>query len=250
MDHWVEFPPEPSELTLAWRAPESVEDRKRWAVGMLNSRGAHATFRYLEGEEFRAANSGRDMSTLTALGYRGYPTFELRRNNGAVFSEGALQAFLRRLPPPNRPDFPKYLELFHYRGQTLPPMSLLALTSARLPSDGFSLIDRLDPASTACDLVVEIVGFRHRIPQPEVLKDGLELSLVPDPTNEHDPDAVKIEAEGQTIGYVNRLQARSVAIWLSTRTVRCWLVRRNGRPDSPVAFAFLRMRLHQDLLAA
>lgn len=250
MEHWIEIPPNPSELTLAWRAPESEEDRKRWAVGVLSNRGNRPTFRYLEGEEFSRVNLGRTRSELTALGYHGYPTFEPSKSEDGLFVDGVMEAFLRRLPPPHRSDFSKYLEFYRYRGDALAPMSLLALTSARLPGDGFSLIDRLDPSTEACDLVLEVTGFRHRRPHPSLLHEGMPLSLVAEPENPHDADAVRVDASGTTIGYVNRLQARTVSAWLQTRVMSCWLVRRNGRPDSPVAFAFLRMRRSDNILAA
>ena len=250
MEHWVERPSDPLDLTLSWRAPESVPDRLRWAVGVLSVRGPQPTFRYLQGEEFCQANLGRDEAQLEAYGYRGYPTFSWRPGEGQEFVSGVLDAFLRRLPPTVRPDFSKYLELFRYRGTPLSPMKLLALTAAKLPSDGFSLVDRLDPMSTACDLVLEIVGFRHRVQKPQRLRNGIELRLVAEPDHQIDPSAVKVQVEDRTIGYINRLQASSVSTWMRTRSVSCWLLRMNGRPDSPVAYAFLRMRDNKSALAA
>jgi hypothetical protein len=250
MDQWVEVPPDPSELTLSWRAPEQVESRTRWAVGVLSVRGARPTFRYLEGDEFRDANLGRSESQLAALGYRGYPAFESRRSKDRIFTEGVLEAFLRRLPPTSRSDFPAYLELFRYRGDNLAPMTLLALTSARLPSDGFALIDRLDPGSTACDTVLEVAGYRHQSLEARELPDGVELEFFPEPDNQFDPDAVMIRAGETKIGYVDRLQVRSIRTWLATRAVSCRLLRKNGRAHSPAVYALLRMRLREELLAA
>ena len=250
MELWVEIPPNPSELILAWRAPESEKDRKRWAVGVLSNRDGGATFRYFVGEEFKRLNFGRTQSQLAVLGYRGYPAFELRHGANRTFTEGVMEAFLRRVPPSHRSDFSRYLEFYRYRGEALPPMSLLGLTSARLPSDGFSLIDRLNPASEACDLVIEIAGFRHHVPQFGILSDGMPLTLCAEPTNPYDVDAVRIDAVGTTIGYVNWLQAASISTWLQTRVLSAWLCRRNGRPESPVAYAFLRMRRDQQALAA
>ncbi|TWS99694.1 HIRAN domain-containing protein [Reyranella sp. CPCC 100927] len=247
MEHWVEYPPNPSELTLAWRAPDGVLDRMRWAVGVLSNVGPTATFRYLRNGEFKAENRGKNLAQLTASGFRGYPTFDAGRSKDGIFAEGVLEAFLRRMPPAARPDFPKYLELYRYRGIPLAPMSLLALTTAKLPSDGFSLVDRLDPQSVACDTVLEIAGFRYRETETAFLRDGVELQLIPEPTNPYDSSAVKMEASGVTIGYVNRLQTRSVAMWLKTRVVSCWLLRRSGRGHSPLAFAFMRMRSNENL---
>jgi hypothetical protein len=35
LDHCIDHPSDPSELFLAWRAPDAVDDRTRWAVGLL-----------------------------------------------------------------------------------------------------------------------------------------------------------------------------------------------------------------------
>ena len=102
----------------------------------------------------------------------------------------------------------------------------------------------------ACDTVIEIAGFRHRAADPALLRDGVELRLVPEPTNPHDPAAIRVEAADTTVGYVNRLQTSSMAAWLKDRDVSCWLSRRGGRAEAPVAFALLRMRCREKALAA
>lgn len=250
MDVWVEAPPTPLELTLSWRAPEEVEDRTRWAIGLLSARTPTPTFRYFEGEEFRKLNLSRDHAQLEKLGYRGYPAFGSTRHRGPEFSEDVMAAFLRRLPPPTRSDFPSYLELFRYRGAPLPAMTLLALTAARLPSDGFALIDRLDPNAAACDIVVEIAGYRHQPSDKAAVIEGTKLELVPEPDNPADPNAVRLMTNGIKVGYVNRLQAETVLTWLATRSLACWLIRKNGRAHSPTAYALLRMRPREKSLAA
>jgi hypothetical protein len=129
-------------------------------------------------------------------------------------------------------------------------MSLLAMTEAKLPSDGFSLIDRLDPVAVACDVVFEVAGFRHYATKQLGLLRGTKLALVPEPTNQFDPMAIRIDANGTAIGYVNRLQAPAISSWLASRAVACWLLRVNGTEERPKAYAFVRMRLSQQALAA
>ena len=251
MEHWIEFPSEPTELTLAWQAPETIADRMRWAVGQLSYQGENSTFSYFSDEEFRTLNAGREKSLLRSLGYAGYPAFDLRKNGPSVFTLGVMEAFIRRLPPRSRSDFRSYLAHFRYRGQAdLSPMTLLGLTEAKLPSDGFSLINRLDPMASACDLVFEVAGHRHYASTHAALSEGMALDLVSEPSNPHDPNAIRVEAEGQLIGYTNRLQSPSICSWLSHRNVSCWLMRLNGKPESPKAFVFLRMRQRSDALAA
>ncbi len=253
MDHWIEFPSEPNELLLVWQAPSSVPDRLRWAVGRLRREGDDAVFSYLCGEEFVAFNAGRSPDELTEVGFSGYPAFDRnakRRPEGDAWVL-ALGTFLRRLPPATRSDFSSYLAHFRIRARPkLPPFALLAATGARLPSDGFSLVDPLDPSARCVDLVFEIAGFRHYHPDGVTPKIGDPLELEPDPTNLRDASAIRVKASGMVVGYVNRLQAKTIRMWLDTRNVECRVVRVNGSVASPRAYAFLRVRATKSAIAA
>ena len=148
MECWIEHPQEPKELLLVWQAPVDVPDRLRWAVGRLHCHADSSSFAYLDGKEFQALNLGRLEGQLRACGFTGYPAFDRKRRPEAGVWNDALQTFLRRVPPRRRPDFGAYLEHHLVRADTpLSPMALLAVTEARLPSDGFSMIDPLDPPS-------------------------------------------------------------------------------------------------------
>ncbi|CAN5277277.1 hypothetical protein BH10PSE3_BH10PSE3_20830 [soil metagenome] len=240
MEHWIEHVDEPKRLILAWQAPDDQKDRVRWAVGELAKTASGVEFRYFSGDEFSDLNAGRSEADLRANGYFGYPAFDTSKTS---FLDGVMDAFMRRLPPRSRPDFPRYLA--HFR--VLPvsdfsDLTLLGLTEARLPGDGFSLIDPLDAQELRRDLVFEIAGHRHNVACRERLVEGGELKLVPDPTKPHDPHAIRLEADGELIGHVNRLQAPVVGQWLKTRAVSAWLLRLNGTSEKPRAFAFLRVQ--------
>jgi hypothetical protein len=73
---------------------------------------------------------------------------------------------------------------------------------------------------------------------------------IADPGNAHDPHAVRVEAAGELIGHINRLQAETVGQWLQFRQVSAWLIRLNGKPDHPRAFAFVSVRAHSRSIAA
>lgn len=251
MDHWIDHPSDPSELILAWRAPDAVDDRTRWAVGLLRRTDNGACFRYFDDKEFAKLNGARDRSILRSYGYAGYPAFDIAKQPIDGFTENVLAAFARRLPPPSRPDFKLILEHYRVRSDTvLSTMGLLALTEAKLPSDGFSLIDRLDPDASCLEVVFEIAGHRHNADCRDRLAVGQSLDLVTDPTNEHDVHAVRVEAAGELIGHINRLQAEAVGNWLQSREVSAWLVRLNGKPDHPRAYAFVSVRPRSRSIAA
>lgn len=250
MEHWIRHPSTPKQLILAWQAPSTLRDRVRWAVGRVQATADGAAFDYFDREEFLELNLGRTPETLHAAGYAGYPAFDLRKRPAGGWRDHVLEAFLRRLPPTQRADFADYLAYFRVLPTTpLSPLSLLSITEARLPSDGFSLIDPLDPAASRVDVVGEIAGFRHCDGGGQV-SVGEPLELAPEPTNTYDPNAVEVRARGQRIGYLNRLQAPTVLSWLRDRSVRCWVARLNGRPDAPRAFAYLEVQPTRRSIAA
>jgi hypothetical protein len=242
---------EPVRLILAWQAPDPEKDRLRWAVGELSSTTGVATFSYYDGDEFARLNSGRSQDELWAAGFRGYPAFDVRNTLSGVFSDGVLEAFLRRVPSRSRTDFPRYLEHLRVRSPAgLGPFALLAVAEAKLPSDGFSLVDPLDPAADRRDVVFEVAGHGHYRDSRAGLSEEQAVRLARDPTNAHDAYAVRVEADGRLIGFVNRLQAPAVGRWLDARAVSASLLRLSGTPERLRAFVFLRVRPLQGLRAA
>ena len=245
---WIEHPVEPRELVLAWQAPDGVDDRRRWAVGALSKVGAEVTFRYFSASEFQDKNAGRTVELLKDHGFAGYPAF--RFEPGKVYSQSILETFERRLPPPSRSDFPSYLEYFSIRpGKPISLFTLLGLTEARLPGDGFSLVDPLEPDTGAGEVTFEIAGYRHEAADvvPEI---GASLTLVADPTNVWDSCAIAVYLGDVRLGFVNRIQAPALGGWLEDRRLECRLLRFNGRRGAPRAYAILRIDPEGRQLAA
>jgi hypothetical protein len=250
VERWIEHFCEPRRLILSWRAPEDAKpDRHRWAIGELTRDGGQSMFRYFDDREFSDANVGRTISALIAAGFLGYPAFTYAP--GQVFTDEVLEAFQRRLPPRSRADFPRYLEHFRIRGDSsVSTFALLGLTEAKLPSDGFALVDPLDPEASDCEVVLEVAGHRHYRDAVGALKVGQAVELVADPGNSHDANAVRLEVGGQMIGHVSRFQAPTIGVWLKSRRLEAWLLRLNGSTASPRAFVFLQMRSGIERVAA
>jgi HIRAN domain len=249
MENWIENAPEPRKLFLAWQAPDRFGDRFRWAVGTVTPHGRDHTFRYLmSGAEFERLNQNRRFEELESLGYRGYPASER-----VVHDDNILSIFMRRLPPRNRSDFRQYMKQFRLSSNVhLSDFDLLAHTEAKLPSDGFSMVDPLDPEIDSCDLMLEVAGFRYYLDKSRSasLTVGQSIALTSEPNNPHDPNAVQFLADGHRIGYVNRLQASTFLHWLGARKVSGILERLNGREEKPRAFVFVRVRPLQAKAAA
>lgn len=243
MTNLIELAAQPRKLLLAWQAPDSRDsDRFRWVVAILEASGDDCTLRYLrDGAEFRAVNRDRAFADLLALGYAGYPAFSPTR---AVHTKGVMHAFMRRLPPRSRSDFEEYALQFRLSPKLeLSDFALLGQTEAKLPSDGFSLVDPLDPEASHCDLMLEIAGYRYHAPEGNAGIDiGMPVELQPEPENAHDPSAVRVVHAERKLGYINRLQAPTFRRWLETRRVTGVIERLNGQAGRPRAFIFVRVR--------
>ena len=240
MQNWIEHVLEPERLLLAWQAPDPAGIRKRFAVGELVREGDDCILRYFTNEETAAAE---------ALGYAGYPAF---RYGVKEHRQGVLPVFLRRLPPRNRPDLAEYKSLFRLRKDAvLSDFALLAYTEAKLPSDGFSLVNTLEGLTPPCELFLELAGYRYYVDglkaPPRI---GAALTIEPEPQNERDRQAIVVRLNGQTIGYINRLQTSRIHGWLQTADVSAVLERLNGHSDKPRAFIFLKVSPRQAKAAA
>lgn len=231
---------EPSRLVLAWQAPDQFNDRFRWAVGALTLNNGDYQFRYFDDVEFEKLNSGRAFRELKGLGYRGYPVFPPGPN---IFKLNVLLPFLRRLPPRSRVDFGAYLKSFMIAPDAvISDFALLGLTEAKLPSDGFSLVDELLNLDGERELFIELAGHRHHLDKIEgVLVVGEPIELQAEPSNPHDSGAVVALYKSQCIGYINRLQAPSFLSWIAKGRVTATLQKLNGSQERPRAFIFVKV---------
>ena len=69
---------------------------------------------------------------------------------------------------------------------------MLGYTEAKLPNDGFSLVNPLECQGDHFDLMIEIAGFRYYLDEHPPVQVGEVVSFKPEPTNEHDPNAVMV----------------------------------------------------------
>jgi hypothetical protein len=249
---WIERITEPKKLFLAWQAPDHMGERYRWAVGTLEPRDSagRLELRYFRaGPEFERFNPKHTYEQLMTLGYAGYPGFSLKKN---THERGVSEAFMRRLPPRRRPDFSEYMRQFRLTpGLNLSDLSLLGRTEAKLPGDGFSVVDPLDPNDKCCDLLLEVAGYRYYFDKLDVepnVDDPVEVSAETD--NAYDSYAVQFLVRGRKIGNVNRLQAPTLLRWLAECRVSGVIERLNGKVDRPRAFVFVAVRPFMTKVAA
>lgn len=250
MTHWIEATCEPTQLILAWQpAALDAETRHRWAVGLLTSSGQDVELRYFEtGKEFEQFNGGKTFDELIRLGYLGYPALSM---DVRCHREGVKHALMRRLPPRQRSDFAAYAAQFRLRDtDRLSDFALLGRTEAKVPSDGFSVVDPLDASVEYCDLLVEVAGYRHYRSVTRPLSVGDEVRLIAEPDNKFDPLAVATLLDETKIGNINRLQAPAFLGWLEHQSVHAVVERINGTEERPRVYLFVQIRPKDQRVAA
>jgi len=238
--NWIHDAAVPRRLILAWQAPDQFGERHRWAVGEIVNNDGEITFRYFgPGSEFEALNPGRSYEALLALGFRGYPAFRGDR----VHRDNVLAAFMRRLPPRSRADFSKYKQHFRIHPTDQPSdFALLGLTEAKLPSDGFSIVNTLEDETGPSELFLEVAGHRYYAAQLSFdLQPGQTVEFIPEPDNPKDPNAVKVCVHGEPVGYINRLQASRFLEWIAEGRLAGSIERLNGSSERPRVFLFVRL---------
>lgn len=249
MQEFIEHFSRSRRLVLAWEPPIHVRSRTRWAVGDLSATEEGFQFRYYSDAEFRSQNRDRSLAELKSAGYVGYPAFGLP-DETKLFTRNVIEAFARRVPTSSRSDFGAYLSYFGISPDIrISPFQLLGATEARLPSDGFTLVDPFDVAQDSCDAVIEVVGHRH-YPVEGILSPGDPLSFVAEPSNEFDKHAVQIWSQSACIGYVNRIQAPVVSSWIESRALSGTVARLNGNREKPRAYAMMHVRPLRHTIAA
>lgn len=228
---------EPTRLLLTWQGLESAtskEARSRYVVGELTptNGGSGAKFRYLRGTP--------DFETAQKFGFQGHPAFRLAGNE--LVLEDVLPTFMRRLPPRKREDFPAYLQRHMLPSPfLLSDFALLGYTGARLPSDGFALSPEFDCSELPCELVTELAGTRHHASFADVedVKVGDVATLVLEPENMSDHEAIRVEIGGKKMGYINRVIKSNVHGWLNCAHVSAVVCKKNGTPERPLIYITL-----------
>lgn len=237
--HQIRHLSEPKRLLLAWQSSRKGSSRRRWDVGELLRSSvapdASVTFRYFDENVLAPAKEE---------GFQGHPAFGLRPGER---SNDVLDTFMRRLPPRSRSDFSRYLETLRIDPNAeFTDFALLGASEAKLPSDGFSIIDPLDDLRGSRQMIIEAAGYRH-LPDRPAASAGDKAAFVSDPENPADPQAIAIEIGGKKVGWVNRLQTKAFREWVGSNRVRAEVDRVNGTPDAPRLYLYVEVSENQTL---
>lgn len=228
----IEHIREPHRLLLIWQAAEGK--RSRHAVAeLVRPENGPVRLRYLtDTPDYRAASNE---------GFFNFPAF---RKPTQTYDLGVVETFMRRLPPRTRGDYAQYLEKFRLRPETgISDFALLAYTGAKLPSDGFSILDPLEDVRAPCEILLEVAGFRHVANiAPTEVSEGQSVQFVAEPDNTTDAQAVAIYLGKAKIGYVPCQQAPAVKHLAKAGAIEAVVERVNGQPERPVIHLFTRLR--------
>lgn len=232
MNRFIEHFVEPHRLLLYWQAQDSAT-RSRYYVGQLTRQNGKVALKY--------DSQGTEFAEASALGFQGYPAFDLRQT---VHDHQVLEAFMRRLPPRSRQDFGRYLELRGIpRGVQIDDFTLLGYTGAKLPNDGFELVHPFDDAPNQFEFLLEVAGFRHKSQiSVEQLSDGDSVQYIAEPDNKWDSKAVRLEVGGNTLGYVPRGHLSMLhRMWENGAQVEGEVFRVNGTARRPLVYVLTRI---------
>jgi len=191
-------------------------------VGVLEQDEQHA-YRFYYIERARTVDGFRP--------FLGFPTLDRTYTSPTLFP-----LFAQRVMHPRRPDYQDYLDTLALSGEPS-PMEVLARSRGQRVGDTIQLFPEPSIAadgSTSCLFLVH--GVRH-IPGADEriarLQPGDELRLVDDPTNEANPRAVLVAADGTgRLGWVPDLLLGYVHTVQEHGPVDVRVVRANG-PDAP-----------------
>jgi len=224
---------------LVWRKPHTDDGEHQYVVGELRQRPHGLGFRYLKDALLAPA---------IAAGFEGYVGLPLCSTELDVLASKIL---IRRLPPLGRSDFPELLLRFGLLAdQAYPDLSLLAYTGAKLSSDRFSICETFDGFEGSFSYVFDVAGSRHDVDYND-LGLGEAVFFEPEPTNEVEPNAIRLaRADGETVGYVNRLQAETVRSWLENGSVIGTVFRVNGGLQYPRLFVRADIETNTGAVAA
>ena len=236
---YIEHLIEPDRLLLSWQALDS-KNRSRYVVGELVRKDGKVVLNYF--------NNSEDFKKACQHGFSGHPAFRIK-DEGQVYDNKVLEAFARRLPPRSRSDFYRYMQLRGLNPDTeISDFALLGYVGARLPDDGFELVHPFDNAVQPFEFITEVAGFRHESEvTPEDIAIDAPVRFVPEPENDYDSYAIRIEMKGLKLGYVDRGRLALFHRLLNAgHRITGSIMRKNGTESRPLIYIFTSVsaRMH------
>jgi len=231
--HTIKHICEPEKLFLCWQTPIGRK-RSRYVIAELRKKENEYFFRYL--------NDTVDFDEAKKQGFTIYPAF---RDIDKKYTVGVIEAFSRRIPPRSRSDFREYLKNFRLPDDVqISDFALLGYSGAKLPSDGFSIVNSLEDVCVPSEFLIELAGTRYiKGLDLSFIEVGMQVEVVAEPENPHDEKAIYVVANCKKIGYINRVQTAGFHQWMREGKIcfEATIERTNGSKERPIVYLFLQI---------
>lgn len=187
-------------IYLIWK---DIGTRKQYVVGQLSKNGQFE-FRYYEKEVNEAIGKGFELLI---------PFPNLKKT---YMSDILFPIFSSRLPDKKRRNIKEIL--LKYGLSEYDDYKLLKRSGARLPIDNLEFIDPiLDTDDIKIKRIFYLAGPRHYIgcdgcdclKSYDINKNDF-LDLIPEPENQHDPNAIRVFWGDDIIGYIPRYYCKGI----------------------------------------
>ncbi len=220
-------------LVVAWQHPD---DRSIYPIGMLRRDGTEYSFRYI-----RAVRAAPGFRPLLGFGYL----------DRVYTSDRLFLLFAQRAMDSRRPDYVRYVSELGLDPSEASPWEQITRSSGRRQGDTLQLfpVPQVVNGRVWCSFLVH--GMRH-IPENDLvlrgsahpvtaeqiertmdrLTPGSHLDLVPEPTNQRNPEAIVVMAGDTPLGYVPDLLVHDLHRLRAITDVRASVIRTNG-PEAP-----------------
>jgi hypothetical protein len=229
--HFIEHIIEPTKLLLAWQSSDE-EHRTRYIVAELNRIDHDVTLTY--------SPEKADFITAQHHKFKSYPAFQ----DTSIAHHNVLDAFMRRLPPRSRGDFPQYLEGLRLKPTVcISDFALLGYSGAKLLSDGFSIIHPFNQVDGACELLIEAAGYRHlHKSEKTTIQIDSPASFTMELYGPAQETAIRIDVDNHCVGYVNRGLVPTFVDWIEQgRIAGAWVEKINSSPERPALYLYVKV---------
>lgn len=236
--HFIEHIIEPTSLLLAWQSSDERHEHARFIVAELNRIGEEITLTYWP--------KTSDFIEAQKLGFKPYPAFP---ETDKIYTNNVIDAFMRRLPPRKRGDFPQYLEGLRLKSDMqMSDFALLGYSGAKLLSDGFSIIHPFDEVTGPCELLLEVARYQpiHQQGQADIQVGNPAVLVLVEGFSSVFKEKILIEVNDQHIGYVNRALSLTFQEWIIHKRIKgAWVEKLNGTPGRPAVYLYVAIAAQQ-----
>jgi len=224
---------EPDRLLLSWQLPKDEPDRQRMMVAEIHRTKDSANLTYLiDTEEFNQAKE---------KGFKEYPGYPVKNASYG----NVLSAFVKRIPPRKRKDFPRFLESIRIQEDSnVSDFALLGYSNAILPGDNFTFIHTFENAEPPFEFLTQIQGYRYHMDGVlyESLDKGIKVDFQKEPDNQYDSKAISVLFDGKRSGYICRGLIDSFHKWIDRGfQISANIEKINGTAEYPIVYIFVNV---------